>query len=140
MPQCTQRILIVDDFPMMRKALRDALLKIGFNDFMEAADGAEAFEKMTDAVANSRPFQLVFLDWNMPKMTGIELVEKCRKLKHFDDVTIVMISAERDRLNVIRALRAGANDYVLKPFMLDSLTEKIDRLLSDKLKLKVSGA
>lgn len=135
----SERVLIVDDFPMMRKALRDALIKIGFSDFTDAVDGSDAFQKLTDGVASKRPFGLVFLDWNMPKMTGIELVEQCRLLPQFAELPIIMISAERDRANVIRALKAGANDYILKPFMLDPLAEKVDRILTAKPKQKAAG-
>lgn len=119
------RILIVDDFPMIRTMLKRSLTELGFKHLHEASDGAQAWEMIQNSSASQTPYQLVFMDWNMPLMTGIEVVEKCKAEPDLASIPIIMISAERDRMNVIRAMKAGANDYILKPFSAAMLGEKM---------------
>ena len=119
------RILIVDDFPMIRSLLKRCLISLGYAQIDEASDGQQAWNMI---VAGS--YDLVFLDWNMPGVTGIEVVEKCKSTPAYANIAIIMISAERERGNVIRAMKAGANDYILKPFSAALISEKIEKHLN----------
>lgn len=123
------RFLVVDDFPMIRTMLKKSLSDLGYKNVMEAVDGLDAFEKLQQAVSEQNLPRVIFLDWNMPRMTGIELITKCRSIPELSQVPIIMISAERDHKNVVTALKAGANDYILKPFSPKTLSDKLGRLL-----------
>lgn len=123
------RILVVDDFPMIRSILIRHLTDLGYHDIAEAADGQTAWSMLNTAVGGKHPFGLVFLDWNMPKMTGIELIQKCRDMPHFSHLPIVVVTAEREKANVVKALQAGATDYIMKPITASVLTSKIQSLI-----------
>ncbi len=129
------RILVVDDFPMIRSILIRHLAEQGFHDIAEAADGQTAWAMLNQASTNKNPFGLVFLDWNMPKMSGIELIEKCRAQAHFADIPIVVVTAEREKANVVKALQAGATDYMMKPIKASVLTTKITSLIERSKKV-----
>jgi two-component system chemotaxis response regulator CheY len=124
------RILLVDDFEMIRSLLKQALKQLGYTDLTEAVDGLDAFEKITKAKESGQPFDLVFLDWNMPKMTGIEVVQKCKADANLKSLPFIMITAEREQKSVVTALKAGVSDYVIKPFSPRQLASKIERILT----------
>ncbi|GAB4255271.1 MAG: chemotaxis response regulator CheY [Deferrisomatales bacterium] len=117
------RILAVDDSSTMRKILRKMLVRLGYPDVVEAANGAQALEQM-DGV------DLVLTDWNMPEMDGLSLVEALRSHPRHGRVPIIMVTTEADREEIVTAIRAGVNDYVVKPFTPDVLLEKIERVRS----------
>ncbi len=129
----TLKILIVDDFDMIRMLLKKSLTDIGFSNFEEAGDGEEGFNILSAAYDAKQPFDLVFLDWNMPKMSGISFLERCRSMEHFQQIPIIMITAEREQKSVMQALKAGVTDYIVKPFSSTMLLEKLKRhkILSD---------
>lgn len=124
------RILLVDDFEMIRSLLKQALKQLGYTDLTEAVDGLDAFEKISKAKEAGQPFDLVFLDWNMPKMTGIEVVQKCKADANLKNLPFIMITAEREQKSVVTALKAGVSDYVIKPFSPRQLASKIERILT----------
>lgn len=123
------KILLVDDFEMVRTMLKNVLTNLGFQNFTEAENGQEALDLITKAKEEGAPFELVFCDWNMPIMTGIELLETIKKKPELKGLLFVMVTAEVEQQSVIRALKAGANDYIFKPVAPDALSKKIDRLL-----------
>ena len=123
------RILVVDDSAMMRSMMRHSLHGIGFENLDEASDGREGFELIEKAFAEGRPYVIVFADWNMPRMNGLELLEACRESVQFSTLPFVMISAEREPENINRALRAGALDFIVKPFSAQMLYEKLSGIL-----------
>jgi two-component system chemotaxis response regulator CheY len=129
MSQSNTRILLVDDFEMVRTMLKNVLTNMGFKDFQEAENGQEAMNQITKAKEEGRPFDIIFCDWNMPIMTGIEVLETIRKHPDFKNLIFVMVTAEVEQQSVIRALKSGANDYIFKPVAPDTLAKKIDRLL-----------
>jgi two-component system, chemotaxis family, chemotaxis protein CheY len=116
------KALIVDDSAVMRKVLIGALSRVGINDFQEAADGKEA----VDAVSGSE-FNLILMDWNMPNMLGIDAVKEIRALGK--SVPIIMVTTEAEKSRVIDALKAGANNYVIKPFKPEAIVAKIKEVL-----------
>ena len=117
------RFLVVDDFSTMRRILRNLLKELGFMNVQEAGDGVEALAKLKEG-----NFDFVVTDWNMPKMSGIELLHAIRtdaKLKH---LPVLMVTAEATRDNVILAAKAGASGYVVKPFTAAKLDEKLMKI------------
>ncbi|HZZ43269.1 MAG TPA: response regulator [Tepidisphaeraceae bacterium] len=122
------KILLVDDSRTMRNIQKKTLEPLGGVEFSEAGDGVEALATID---AGKGPFNLVIIDWNMPNMDGITLVTKIREK---DKVTpLIMATTEAEKQRVLDALRAGVNNYVVKPFTPDSLMEKVKQTL-DKAK------
>ncbi|MCC7405176.1 MAG: response regulator [Bdellovibrionales bacterium] len=120
------RVLIVDDFELMRTMLKRALGAFGFTNFTEAADSNVADQLMVEATVTRRPFSLVFLDWNLPGSTGYDLLCKWRGNPRLAELAIIMVTSESDREKVQAALKAGANDYICKPISIDKLKEKLE--------------
>jgi two-component system, chemotaxis family, chemotaxis protein CheY len=118
------RALIVDDSKAMRMILKKTLTQCGFDEIDEAANGLEALAVLEDI----EWADVVLVDWNMPEMSGIEFVERVRADSLYDDVPIVMVTTETEVTQMIRALDAGANEYVMKPFTAEALREKLDLL------------
>lgn len=108
--------------------LRDALQALGQNDFVEAADGKLALEKLESAHAEKTPFSLIFLDWAMPVMDGFEVLKFCRSDYRFAHTPIIMVTAEEERSNVLKAVAAGANSYIKKPINKETLHLKLKEL------------
>ena len=114
------KAMIVDDSRATRVILRKALEQQGFS-VLEAGDGKQALERLTE----SGPLDLALVDWNMPVMTGYELIQALRAEKTFDAMSIMMVTTESEASQVQRALEAGANEYVMKPFSPEMLREKL---------------
>jgi two-component system, chemotaxis family, chemotaxis protein CheY len=114
------RILVVDDYPTMRRILRNLLDQIGIKDVEEAGSGAEALAKI-----QSSHVDLVISDWNMEPVTGLELLKKLRGNAATASLPFIMVTAESKTENVIEAKNAGVNNYIVKPFTADTLKSKI---------------
>ncbi len=127
LPSQDINILIVDDMAAMRKILKTLLAQLGYKNVDEAEDGKQALEKLRQ---NPDKYGLVITDWNMPNMTGIELVQAIRsdeKLKH---LPVLMVTAEAKKENVLMAIKAGVNNYIVKPFTAETLKEKLEAIFS----------
>ena len=124
------KILIVDDFETVRLFLRNALNQIGIENIEEAADGREALQLISAAKKSGEQFDLIFCDWNMPEMTGLELLKELRKTSDFKNLPFVMVTAESETASVSNAVKAGTTDYITKPFTVDGLREKIETIFS----------
>jgi two-component system chemotaxis response regulator CheY len=127
MPPSDIKILVVDDMAAMRKILKTLLAQLGYKNVDEAEDGKQALEILKQ---NPDKYGLVITDWNMPNMTGIELVQAIRsdeKLKH---LPILMVTAEAKKENVLMAIKAGVNNYIVKPFTAETLKEKLEKIFS----------
>jgi two-component system chemotaxis response regulator CheY len=131
------RILVVDDFEMVRVMLKRCLTTLGYADVQEAVDGRQALEIIKAADKAKTPFGLVFADWNMPHMSGLELLQACRAEAALKTLPFVMVTAESERQFVVQALNAGATDYIIKPFSEDTLQKKIEKI-SARLKRAAS--
>lgn len=118
------KILLVDDSKTMRTIQRKTLEPIGGLEFVEAADGVEALAAIA---ANPAGFGLLLVDWNMPNMDGHTLVTKVRATDK--KTPIVMCTTEAEKTRVIEAIKAGVNNYVVKPFTPEGLTEKVKQTL-----------
>ena len=123
------RVLVVEDDSAMRKLLAKALPLTGLADFevTEAADGAEAL-----ACFNPARTDIIFVDWQMPRMTGIELVRKLRASGKADHIPVVMVTGNRTMGHVSEALDdAGADLYITKPFTVDDLRRRLEKLVEE---------
>lgn len=123
------KILIVDDFEMIRITIRTALTKLEVQKVDEARDGLEGLEKLKSAMTQNSPYQLIFCDWNMPKMTGIQLLAECKKNPQLSQIPFIMVTSEAEKKNVLEAIVLGAADYVVKPFAIDTIEKKIQKIL-----------
>jgi len=117
------RALVIDDSRTMRRIVADMLGELGF-DTSQAANGREAL----DMLAAGETFDLACVDWNMPVMDGLEFVAAVRASREWRDLTLIMVTTEGERGQVVRALAAGAHEYVMKPFTPDALASKLGLL------------
>ena len=117
------KILIVDDFSTMRRIIKNLLRDLGFNNTSEADDGSSALPML-----RTGSFQFLITDWNMPGMTGIELLKAVRADEALKTLPVLMVTAEQKREQIIEAAQAGVNGYVVKPFTATTLKEKIDKI------------
>ncbi|MGH8157226.1 MAG: chemotaxis response regulator CheY [Rhodanobacter sp.] len=128
------KILVVDDFSTMRRIVRNLLVELGFSNplIQEADDGESAI-----AMLRSTPFDLVVTDWNMPNMTGIDLLRAIRAEPSLKGMPVLMVTAENNRDQIIAAAQAGVNGYVVKPFTAITLKEKLGKIFE---RIAASGA
>ncbi len=117
------KVLVVDDFATMRKIVRNILKQIGFEHITEAEDGNAALQ-----VLKNETVGLVVTDWNMPNMTGLDLLRQIRQNPQTASLPVLMVTAEGLKENVIEAVKAGVNNYVVKPFTAEVLQEKIEAI------------
>ncbi len=117
------KILIVDDFSTMRRIIKNLLRDLGFTNTAEADDGASALPML-----QSGSFDFLVTDWNMPGMTGIDLLKAVRADDKLKNLPILMVTAEAKRDQIIEAAQAGVNGYVVKPFTAAVLKEKIEKI------------
>lgn len=120
-------ILVVDDFPTMRRIVRSLLKELGFTNVEEAEDGQDALNKL-----KAGGFEFVVSDWNMPNLDGLEMLKQIRADDAMKDLPVLMVTAEAKKENIIAAAQAGANGYVVKPFTSATLEEKLNKIF-DKL-------
>lgn len=117
------RILVTDDAASMRQIIKGILAQLGYHEVLEAADGNQALQLLRAEGAD-----LLLLDWNMPRMTGIELVRAIRSDPQLKDLPIIMVTAEAEKQKVLEALKAGVNNFVVKPFTPETLKQKIAKV------------
>lgn len=117
------KILVVDDFSTMRRIVKNLLSDLGFKNIEEADDGNTALPKL-----KSGNFDFLVTDWNMPGMTGIDLLKAVRADAQLASLPVLMVTAESKREQIIEAAQAGVNGYVVKPFTAGTLEEKINKI------------
>lgn len=122
------KIMLVDDSRTIRNIQKNVLKQLGHDEIIEAEDGVQALDKFNE----DRP-DLMLVDWNMPNMDGITLVRKVRELDKA--VPIIMCTTEAEKSRVLEAVKAGVNNYIVKPFTVESLGEKISQTM-DKIAAK----
>lgn len=117
------KILVVDDMVTMRRIVKNILKQLGFSNVDEAENGQEALQKLrTDT------FGFVVSDWNMPVMTGIDLLRAIRADEKLKPTPVLMVTAEAQQSNLVEAVQAGVNNYIVKPFTAETLQEKIAKI------------
>ncbi len=117
------KILVVDDFSTMRRIIRNLLRELGFENISEADDGNTALPALRRG-----GFDLLITDWNMPGMTGLELLEGVRSDPELAMLPVLMVTAEAKREQIIAAAQAGVNGYIVKPFTASTLKEKLQKI------------
>ena len=123
MPSTDLRILVVDDFATMRRIVKNVLKQLGYTNVDEVEDGSKALDMLEQGV-----YQFVVSDWNMPVMDGLEMVKNIRSNPGTKDLPILMVTAEAEKDKVVEAIKAGVNNYIVKPFTAETMQEKIDKI------------
>jgi len=118
------KILAVDDSPTMRRIIVNTLKRAGFNDVVEASDGKDALAKM-----KVDKYDFIITDWNMPEMDGLAFVTQMRSSDEFRDMPVLMVTTRSVKEDIIEAMKAGVNNYIVKPFTPETLSEKIGQVL-----------
>ena len=118
------KILAVDDSPTMRRIIINTLKRAGFNDVIEAADGKDALAKMKVENPN-----FVITDWNMPEMDGLTFITTLRSQSEYANLPVLMVTTRSVKEDIVEAMKAGVNNYIVKPFTPETLKAKIDSML-----------
>ena len=126
MTEPKMKILVVDDFSTMRRIIRNILRQLGYEHILEADDGLAALD-----VLRSEKIGFIISDWNMPRMSGIELLKAVRTTEEWKDTPFLMVTAEGQKENVMEAVKARVNNYIIKPFTPETLAEKINKIFKD---------
>ena len=118
------RILIVDDSPTMRRILVNTVIKAGYSDVKEAEDGRDGLAKLM-----AGQYDLLMTDWNMPNMNGLELVQAVRLEEKLKTIPILMVTTRNMKEDIVNAIKAGVNGYIVKPFDAKTLNAKIAEVM-----------
>jgi len=118
------KVLVVDDSATMRRIVVNTLKRIGYDDVVEGEDGADAYAKLE----SESGINFILTDWNMPNMSGLEFVTQVR-MSQFKDLPILMITTRSIKDDIVEAMKAGVNSYIVKPFTPQTLKEKMDQVL-----------
>lgn len=119
------KILAVDDSPTMRRIIINTLKRAGYENVIEAADGKDALAKMAVEKPN-----FIITDWNMPEMDGLAFVTKIRSTAEYKELPVLMVTTRSVKDDIVDAMKAGVNSYIVKPFTPQTLKEKIDQILA----------
>ncbi|MDD5212022.1 MAG: chemotaxis response regulator CheY [Sulfuricurvum sp.] len=119
------KLLVVDDSSTMRRIIKNTLSRLGYENVLEGEDGMQGWNVLNE----NTDMGMLITDWNMPEMNGLELVKKVRADARFADLPIIMVTTEGGKTEVITALKAGVNNYIVKPFTPQVLKEKLAAVL-----------
>jgi two-component system, chemotaxis family, chemotaxis protein CheY len=117
------KVLVVDDMVTMRRIVKNILKQLGFGNIDEAENGQEALQKL-----RADTFGFVVSDWNMPVMTGIDMLRAIRADEKLKAIPVLMVTAEAQQANLIEAVQAGVSNYIVKPFTAETMQEKIAKI------------
>ena len=117
------KILVVDDMSTMRRIVKNIMKQLGFANIDEAENGKDALDKL-----KAESFGFVISDWNMPVMTGIELLRAIRADDKLKALPVLMVTAEAQKENLVEAIQAGVSNYIVKPFTAEVLQEKMNKI------------
>jgi two-component system, chemotaxis family, chemotaxis protein CheY len=120
-------VLVVDDFSTMRRIVKNILRQLGFENIFEADDGMNALD-----VLRGQSVDFIISDWNMPRLSGIELLKAVRTSDEWKDLPFLMVTAEGQKENVIEAVKAKVSNYIVKPFTPETLAEKIKKIFEKR--------
>jgi two-component system chemotaxis response regulator CheY len=120
------RLLVVDDSSTMRRIIKNSLKTVGYDEVVEAENGEGALARL-----QSEQVDLVITDWNMPGMNGLELVAAMRQSQAFNHIPILMVTTVAEKEEILKAMRTGVTNYVVKPFDATTLKKKISQILGD---------
>ena len=120
------KILVVDDFSTMRRIVRNVLKQVGLTSIVEADNGKAALK-----VLKKESIDLILCDWNMPEMSGIDLLKAVKSDDALKDIPFVMVTAEAQKDNILEAVKAGVSSYIVKPFTAETVTEKLSSIFKN---------
>lgn len=124
------KFLVVDDMAVMRKIIKKTLTQIGYEDITEADDGSPAWDTLEQMHTEGNPIEFVVSDWNMPNMTGLELLKKIRADERFKSLPFLMVTAEGEKGNVVLAVKAGVSNFIVKPFDAPTFQTKLEAIIN----------
>jgi two-component system chemotaxis response regulator CheY len=119
----SMKVLVVDDFATMRRIVKGVLKQLGFSDIIEAENGNSALDEL-----RKEKVGLIVSDWNMPKMTGLDLLKAVREDEKLKSIPFIMVTAEGQKENVLEAVKAGVSNYIVKPFTPETFNEKLQKV------------
>ena len=117
------KILVVDDMSTMRRIVKNILKQLGFANVEEAENGQEGLQKLREGT-----FGFVVSDWNMPVMTGIDMLRAIRADEKLKAIPVLMVTAEAQQANLVEAIQAGVSNYIVKPFTAETMQEKLQKI------------
>ena len=117
------KVLVVDDFATMRRIITNVLKQLGYENIKEAEDGTKALQ-----ILETEQIDFVITDWNMPQMSGLDLLKAIRASEDKKHIPVLMVTAEAMQENIMKAAQAGVNNYIIKPFDAQTLAEKIKKV------------
>ena len=120
------KVLVVDDFSTMRRIVRNVLKQVGLTSIVEADNGKAALK-----VLKKENIDLILCDWNMPEMTGIDLLKAVKSDDALKDIPFVMVTAEAQKENILEAVKAGVSSYIVKPFTAETVSEKLSTIFKN---------
>jgi len=126
MPDNKMRILVVDDFATMRRIIKNILKQLGYENIVEADDGKAALR-----VLENQEVDFIVSDWNMPNMSGLELLKAVRADEKLKGLPFLMVTAEALKENIVEAVKSGVSNYIVKPFTAETLKEKIEKIFNN---------
>jgi len=126
------RFLVVDDMATMRKVVAGQIRGLGATQIVEASDGNVAMQILEKTLAEKKPVQFIVSDWNMPNMSGLELLSFCRKHPHYNTVAFLLVTAESEMSQVSEAISAGVDNYVVKPFSPAAFGDKLNAVFNKR--------
>jgi two-component system, chemotaxis family, chemotaxis protein CheY len=124
------RFLVIDDHSLILRMVAATLRENGATEIDEASDGAAAIEKIRKAAQDSNPYHVVMLDWALPRINGYEILLTCRADPRCNNMAVIMLTAESEETNIVKALEAGATAYITKPFKPDQFLKKLEDVLN----------
>lgn len=127
MPDLNARILVVDDFSTMRRIVKGILKRLGYREIDEAEDGQMALKRLKE-----NRYQLIICDWNMPVMTGLDLLKAVRSDEELKGIPFLMVTAEAKKENILEAIQAGVSNYIVKPFTEEVLSKKLEDIFKSR--------
>ena len=133
------KFLVADDYDLVRFMIKEILLSLGAGEVCEASNGEEAWTLISRSLTEGKPFDIVFIDWNMPVIDGIALLDLCKSEPKLENMLKIMITAESEKAFIIKALTSGADEYIIKPVSSKNLKEKISSIISKKRQIKDHG-
>jgi two-component system chemotaxis response regulator CheY len=126
-------VLVVDDVPLMRKMICDCLRDLGVKDTAQAPDGKTALTMVRERAASTtaKPFDLVFCDWNMSDISGLDVLKEVRQNRLTQTLPLILVTSEIKKENVVAAMQAGVTGYIVKPFSAATIREKLKIAIPD---------
>ena len=124
------KILLVDSQQSMRKMEKTMLKQIGFKNIIEADNGAKAWTMIEESLSGDEPGGFVLSDWELPTLSGLELIQKIRQHNDLKKLPFLIVSADAEQSNIVKAVKSGVSNFIVKPFSVQTLKEKIHKIFN----------